>query len=184
MSESYQVLVLISDGISAEKAIYTIHEMLGTQGGILDENSLLMLNETNDTEPEPEYITDSDQALATLATWSTFGSIAYSMPEFVITVSYQGSSDENLIQAVKISIMERAFERLNQEAQGKYLEITQSLHQSLHAKRTIMDWGIEYKGFNWREEVERLRDNRFVADYNLADFRDMTDSVRTPIQAL
>jgi hypothetical protein len=182
MSEAYQAFVLIPNGISAEKAVYTTHAILETYGGTLDEDSMLMLNETSDQEPEPEYVTAANEALATLSRWSTFGSIAYSMPEFVITVSYKGIPYEDLVQVVKISIMERAFERLTQEAKDKYLELTRTIHESLHAKRTIMDWGIEYKGFIWDEEIEKLSNNEFMGNYDILDLRNMSDSVRSPME--
>lgn len=182
MSEPYQIFVLIPDGIHPQKAVYDTHEILEKMGGVLDEDSMLILNETEDDEPDPEYITEPCQALATLAQWQTFGAIAYSMPEFVITVAYKGVPYTKSIQAIKISMLERAFEKGGDETKNKYAELAQKLHDKFQAKRTIMDWGIEYKGFGWTEEIERLKKGEFIGEYALADIKDMAGSSRRPIE--
>ncbi len=168
--EQYQIFVLLPNGVSGEKAIYDTHLILEQMGGTLDEDSILMLNETPNDSPEPEYITDADNALATLAQWQTFGAIAYSMPEFIITVAYKSSVDTNLIQAIKISMMERAFEKGGDDTKNKYVNLAQKLHENFQAERTIMDWGIEYKGFSWNEEISRLKKGELVGEY-LVDIR-------------
>jgi hypothetical protein len=182
MSEPYQIFILLPDSIQAEKAVYDTHEILEKMGGVLDEDSMLMLNETQDEEPDPEYITESGEALATLAQWPTFGAIAYSMPEFVITVAYKGVPYTRSLQAIKISLMERAFEKGGDETKNKYAELAQKLHDQFQAKRTIMDWGIEYKGFCWDEEIERLKKGEFLGEYAIADIKDMAGSSRRPIE--
>lgn len=67
MSEQYQVFILMPNGIFGEKAVYETHSILEKMGGVLDEDSILMLNETENDSPEPEYITDAVEALNTLA---------------------------------------------------------------------------------------------------------------------
>lgn len=69
----------------------------------------------------------------------------------MITVAYKSFPDTNLIQAIKISMMERAFERGGDDTKNKYVNLAQKLHENSQAKRTIMDWGIEYKSFSWDE---------------------------------
>ncbi|MBD2771455.1 hypothetical protein [Iningainema tapete] len=182
MSESYQIFILIPNGIQAERAVYDTHKIVSKMGGVLDEDSMLILNETETSEPDPEYITEPSEALATLAQWSTYGAIAYSMPEFVITIAYKGIPDQKLIQAIKISIMERAFERGGDEIKNKYVELAQKLHDQFQANRTIMDWGLEYKGFSWREEIERLNRGAFIGQYAIVDLKDMTGANRQPIK--
>ncbi len=182
MSEPYQIFVLIPNGIQVQKAVYDTHEILEQMGGVLDEDSMLILNETHQEEPEPEYITEPSIALATLAQWSTFGAIAYSMPEFVMTVAYKGVPYRKIIQAIKISMMERAFERGGEETKNKYAELAQKLHDKFQAKRTIMDWGIEYKGFSWAEEIERLNLGEFIGEYTIVDLKNMAGVSRQPIE--
>jgi hypothetical protein len=167
MSEQYQVFVLIPNGIFGEKAVYETHSILEKMGGVLDEDSILMLNDTQNDSPEPEYITDAFEALATLADWQTGGAIAYSMPEFMITVGYKGLPDTHLVQVIKISMMERAFEKGGDEIKNRYVQLAQQLHENFQARRTIMDWGIEYNGFCWDEEIERLKKGELVGEYFL-----------------
>lgn len=182
MSEQYQIFVLIPDGIFGEKAVYDTHSILEEMGGVLDEDSILILNESPDESPEPEYIIDANKALATLAQWQTFGAIAYSMPEFMITVAYKADPKTNFIQAIKISMMERAFERGGEETKNKYAALAKKLHENFQANRTIMDWGIEYKGFYWNQEVERLKTGEFVGEYFL-DIRTLQEASKQKLVA-
>ncbi len=66
MSEPYHVFALIPDGMPARDAIYDTHKVLEQQGGSLDDDSLLLLKDTDDVEPDPEEITDGERALTTL----------------------------------------------------------------------------------------------------------------------
>lgn len=185
MSEQYQIFVLIPDGIFGEKAVYETHSILEKMSGLLDEESILMLNDTHNDSPEPEYITDTLEALATLAQWQTGGAIAYSMPEFMITVAYKSLPNTNLVQAIKISMMERAFERVGDEIKNKYVKLAQQLHENFQAKRTIMDWGIEYNGFRWDEEIERLKKGELVGEYFLdirADQAELKQKLVAPLK--
>lgn len=50
----------------ARDAIYDTHKVLEQQGGSLDDDSLLLLKDTDDVEPDPEEITDGERALTTL----------------------------------------------------------------------------------------------------------------------
>lgn len=170
MSEQYHIFILIPDGIFGDKAVYETHSILEKMGGVLDEDSILMLNDTQNDSPEPEYIIDALEALANLAQWHTFGAIAYSMPEFMITVAYKALPDTNLVQAIKISMMERAFEKGGDDTKNNYINLAQKLHENFQAERTIMDWGIEYKGFSWDEEISRLTKGELVGEY-LIDIR-------------
>ncbi len=63
--------------------------------------------------------------------------------------------------------MERAFERGGESIKNKYTTLAKKLHENFQARRTIMDWGIEYKKFCWTQEVERLKKFEFVGEYFL-----------------
>lgn len=88
----------------------------------------------------------------------------------MITVAYKSSPDTSLIQAIKISMMERAFEKGGDDTKNNYINLAQKLHENFQAERTIMDWGIEYKGFSWDEEISRLKKGELVGEY-LIDIR-------------
>src|SRR6266516_3768129 len=106
-------------------------------GADFDEDSFLFLHDTPTEEPEPKAIIDSQKALDTLASWPTMGSIAYSFPEGMANVLYEGPPFSYMVQAIIISILEGAFE----ECKDRYIKLAQKLHERFKAKRTIMDWG-------------------------------------------
>lgn len=171
MSEPYQIFALMPQGLPAAKAVFRTHEVFAELGGSLDEDSLLILNDTPDEEPEPEEIGDPAAALERLATWPTLGSIVYAMPEGMTTVTFQTKSDTCLVQSVSVSILEKAFEGGGQQSKARYLTLARKLHDKLHAKRTILEWGLEYGGFRWREEIERLKEGAFAGTFDLFDLK-------------
>ena len=171
MSEPYQIFVLIPEGLPAKDVVYGTHEVFEKMGGSLDEDSVLYLNATTTEEPEPESITDPLKALDTLATWPTLGSIDYAMPEGMTNVSYEGPPYSYMVQAIIISMLEKAFERGGEESKNRYINLARELHERFHAKRTIMDWGLQYKGVRWREEINRLQKGEFKGKYAFVDLR-------------
>lgn len=172
MSEPYQLIVLIPEGKDPNETVYITHEILQKEGGEVDAgDSHLFLNDTEVEEPEPETVADSVYVLNRLVNWPTLGSITYGMPEGMTTVSYLCQPNINRVQAVKISLLPRAFERGGDESLSRYKRIASKLHVKLGATRTIMDWGITFKGFDWMEEINRLQKHNFVGSYELVDLR-------------
>ncbi len=171
MSEPYQIFVLMVNGVNSNSAVYGTHKVINNLGGGIDEDSLLILNETEGEEPEPTYIEDSEKALEALAKWPTYGSIDYTMPKLSMTVSFKGILYRDCVKAIKISCGQREFEKGNLEAKSICARLAQNLHDAFEAERTIMDWGLEYKGFDWQEETERLRNGVFIGEYNLVDIK-------------
>ncbi len=93
------------------------------------------------------------------------------MPEGMATVSYKGPLNSGTVEAVKVSILPRAFERGGDESRERYATLASLLHNRLGATRTIMDWGLEYRGFQWADEIERLRRGVFDDSYALVDLQ-------------
>jgi hypothetical protein len=171
MSEPYQIFVLLPAGISGKEAVYGTHEVLEEMNGSLEEDCSLYLNDTKDEEPEPEFISTLPEALHKLATWPTLGSIDYAMPEGLITVSYKCPPDSNIVEAIKLSVPEGAYEKGHEESKRRYSELARRLHTRFGANRTIMEWGLEYKDFCWLEEIGRLKRGQIVGKYDLVDLR-------------
>jgi hypothetical protein len=182
MSEPYEIFILIPDGFSQKKAVYGTHEILVELGGALCEDSLLILNDVNGKEFEPEYLESDDdetvqRALSRLSTWPTFGLITYSMPWFMIDVLYEGQAYSDVINVVSLGLLEGGFYRNKDVAEEFYINLSKKLHENFHAKRTIMDWGITQAGFSWEEEIERLKQDRFLGEYKILDLRGYSPSV-------
>jgi hypothetical protein len=171
MSEPYQIFVLIPEGLPAAKVVHSTNEVLKSLNGELDEDSVLFLNETVSEEVEPELVTNSSTALDKLANWPTLGSIAYTMSEGLVNISFEGLPNTGLVEAILISVPEKAFERGGQESKNRYIALAYQLHERFKAKRTIMDWGLEFKGVDWKEEIDRLGRGEFVGNYILVDLR-------------
>lgn len=172
MSESYQIFVLLLKGFDQQEAVQVVNEVLTNLGGELDsEDSLLLLHETETEEPEPEYIINPAQALEKLATWPTYGAIVYFFSGISVTVSFEGEPSQKLVLAVTLSMGQRSFEAGGQETQSRFKSLALSLHESLGASRTIMDWGLEYKGFDWKAELARISKGQFFGSYQLIDLR-------------
>lgn len=165
MSEPYQIASLIPDGIPAADGIPLCHRVLREDGIIIDSDSLLILHDTDVDEPEPESILDEETTLQRLITWPTLGSIDYAGPEGMVTVSYLGLPGHPLLVCVLISALQRAVERTN--SLPRYRNLATHLHSELEARRTIMEWGLEMKGFSPPEEIARLKRGEFLGEYSL-----------------
>lgn len=173
MSEPYQIFVLIPDGFSCRYAVFKVNNIVLALGGEIDvNNSLLILNDVGDEEFEPYYVDSSEKALETLSKWLTYGSVVYFMPH-ATTVTYLGEFVNRLINAIAVSILEGVLSRGEPDMEYLYKKLAQHIHDDFSAKRTIMDWGIEYQGFDWREEITRLRNGVFEGSFSMIDIKRM-----------
>jgi len=169
MSEPYQLACLITHDLPAEQGIRRCHRILGEEGISISDDSLIALHDTDIEEPEPEIITNEEFALQRLISWPTLGSIDYSGPEGMVTVSYFGPPGQGLLTCVLVSALERAVDRTN--ALPRYRHLGSRLHTELTAQRTIMEWGLEMRGFSYLAEIERLLSGDFDGEYPLLDLR-------------
>lgn len=167
MSEPYQIASLIPDGLPAEEGIRRCHRILGEEGIKTSDDSLLALHDTDIEEPEPEALADEASALQRLISWPTLGSVDYAGTEGIVTVSYFGPQDRALLTCVLISALERAVDRT--DSLPRYRRLASRLHAELGARRTIMEWGLEMRGFSWSAEIDRLLSGQSIGEYPLLD---------------
>ncbi|MGB1250917.1 MAG: hypothetical protein ACPG8W_09915 [Candidatus Promineifilaceae bacterium] len=169
MSEPYQLFVLIPEGLLAQSGVRATHTIILDAGGVIDEDSTLVLNNSDEKQDMlPTFIVEEDTALDKLSMWPTLGSISYSMPEGMATVSYLSTLANGHIYAIEISVLPRAFER-SCSASNWYCALGTRLHNTLRAKRTIFGWGLDYKGFDWDKELSRLNNSDYFGTYSLLD---------------
>jgi hypothetical protein len=174
MSEPYQVFVFMPEALNQEKAVYETHEILALLDAEQNEDSYLILNDFEDEEYDPESLDSLEQqqqALAKLANWPTLGTISYFIQWFRTVLTYYGEPNTGKVYAISLSIPQGSFERHENEAILLYTEIAKKLHDHFHAKRTIMDWGITYKGLDIEDEIKNLRNNKFIGNYQILDVR-------------
>ena len=157
MSEPYQIFVFAKEDMAPDAMISTVDEVMRAGGGVIDEDCLLTLADTQDQEADPEPIEDASEALARLRAWPTLGTISYSMPESVINVTFRMREDEDRAHFCKVSILQSAFEAGGEEVKARYAKIAGELFERLRATRVIFDWGLEYKGIEWQVELARLQ---------------------------
>ena len=169
MSEPYQIISIRPDGLDPLSGVRTCHELFSSFGIHFDEDSLMLLAASGDDEPEPRPVVTPDEALKELAAWPALGSLVYEAADGPLTVTYEGSAAPRRIQVVVISVLQRAVER--RDAVSRYIDLASALHHALGSTRTIMDWGLEARGFRWPEEVVRLRSRQFEGTYEYADLR-------------
>ena len=179
MSLFYELFVFLPDGIPGGVAVHRTHDVIESLGGELDEFSHLMLNETETDEPDAEPIVDAAEALQRLATWPTYGSISYSMPEGPATVSYDRTGDDPLVRSIKVGIYESMLDQRGEESQRRYRRLARELHDRFGATRTVMDLAPTYRGFDWRQELERLDAGTYVGSYSVVDLRRESDDSRS-----
>lgn len=168
MSEPYQAFLLVPRGIAPSDAVQLVHNLLTNLGANIDEDSLLILNDFDEHEPEPEYVRSVAEALGRLAAWPTMGSIDYMYCEAMTTISFKRQGDH--VAAIAVSILSSAFER-GENYRECFLELVRVLDDLLRPIRTIMQWGLEMSGFSWEDEMDRLKRGQFASSYPLLDIR-------------
>lgn len=171
MSEPYQLLVFLKDGLPPERVIAETDAILRNHGAKLDEDSMLYLEGTATEEPDPESVEDGDAALQELAKWPALGSISYGMPESMITVAFKSGGESSDVALVKIGILSGAFEAGGEPLKIRYQAIGKELFERFQAARAIMGWGLEASGLDWRGELDRLAQGSIEATYDLLDLR-------------
>jgi hypothetical protein len=175
MSEPYQILVLIPEGIEQKRAVQKTHEILGTWGGHFCEETILWLQDIDDEEFEPEELKEVSeenikQFLDKLSGWPTFGFIEYEMPWFALNVSYKGQVYSNKVNLILLSLSRNTFDNYREASEPFYVELSKVLHENFRAKRTIMDHSITHReDFQWEEEIERLKADQFRGEYSILD---------------
>ncbi|BAZ11182.1 hypothetical protein NIES4071_30080 [Calothrix sp. NIES-4071] len=168
MSESYEVLVLIPEKLPVKEVVYQTHQIISEMGGYIDEDCMLILNDTKDISPDIEYIYNDEVALNQLINWPALGGINYAMPDAIITVEYAGEYAESTVQAIRITIPDTIIFALDgSESKDRYASLASVLHERLRAKRTIVDWGLMYRGIYWKEEIERLNNGEYLGNYSI-----------------
>jgi hypothetical protein len=181
MSDPYEVLVLIPEGIDQQKAVHETHAILQTWGGYLSEESDLWLEDVDGEEFEPQQLNEAseeniEEFLEKLSQWPTFGFLVYEMPWCMITVSYKGQPYSKKVNAILLGLLRGAFDDYRKASEPFYVELSKVLHEHFHAKRTVMDYSVMHailprEPFDLEEEQERLRSNQFLGEYKILDLR-------------
>ena len=171
MSEPYELYAISTEGLEPGKAIHGVHQILLESGGHLYEDDALRLNPDAGVEPEPELITDPEEAFRRLESWPTLGSVSYVLKGGVIDVYYDLCPHRQAVCAITISVLPQFFERGGPKLRETFVQIAQRLHDALKANRTIMGWGLFSQGFDVSQEIERLSQGEFKGNYQVVDLR-------------
>lgn len=169
MSEPYEIVSIVPTGLDPWRAVSVCDEILRAAAIVLDEDSQLYLNDTELAGPEPQKVHTPVEALRTLASWPTLGTIEYAAVEGPVTVSYLSDSDPPLVHCVILGVGQRAVDQ--SAGVARYQRLAETIDTALGASRTIMAWGLRKSGFSWSDELRRLRRGRYELAYELADLR-------------
>lgn len=169
MSEPYQIACMILETLAAERGVLITHELLRQADILIADDSLLALHDTDTDEPWPEPVLDEAAALRSLIAWPTMGALDYASAEGMVSVEYHRTPGSDTLACVIISAMERAVERAGMLPH--YQHLAARLHSGLNARRTILEWGLEMRGFRYEDELARLAEGEFSGTYPLLDLR-------------
>lgn len=167
----YEIYVLSVNGFERSFAIDTTDAVITEYGGKMDEECILMLDDTETEQPPVEQIKDGALALDKLKNWETLGALTYFMPGGLVTVGFEMFWKQTAkVNCIKISIPQNSIDRIMPDGIEILNLIAKSLHTRLEADRTIAGWILRYKGFFWKEELERLKRGKIMGEY-LIDLR-------------
>jgi hypothetical protein len=165
MSEKIQSFTILSKPLDSKEIVYRLDAILKEFGGQVDDDSVLILNDVEQLEIDVEVISDVQEAFTKLINWPTLGGISYAMPEGMMEAWFWGSPIG--VHTVQLSILDNVYNHSTNEVKKKYNDLIKVIHSEFNGKRTIVDWGIEAAGFILEEELERLKMNLFMGEYEI-----------------
>lgn len=170
MSGTYELFVLQQRPLRADRGLWTAHDTMLANGAELNDECVYILDlgdEVEDADPEP--VTDAGETLTAIASAPGLGLIQYDFEGVFIDTTYLTVVRDGTMDGVVLSIGQLTFERQGAPFAAKVLGLGRALHEALGGVRTIMDWGLTDRGFDWREELARVRTGQHTGSYTLLD---------------
>lgn len=168
MGEFYNLYVVLTRPADATTAITTAHRTILAAGGEIDGDCTFLL-ESDDDDDEPQPITDVEKVLDDVARNPRLGLVEYFFEGASLTVTYLNEQPGSHVDCIRCSLPQRAFERGGEELRRAVEGLAAQLHAALRAARTLMDWGLQARGFSWHDELARLRAGQVVGTYPIVD---------------
>ena len=170
MSAFFEIFIIIPEGMVAEAAIMNTHTVLTEHGSTIDDDSLLILHETEREEPEPRDVVDPITDLKLIANWPTYGYMRYFSPVMPFGVSFTGVAYERIINCIEIGLHDGIYNESRPRSEGFFYSLAKRLHIELNAKRTLMGWDLTHQsGFHSEDEIERLKKGQIEGHYEMLD---------------
>lgn len=161
-------IVLLSSAKSAADVSTLLRQLLNDNHLSAPGDSMVVFNDHNGLERDPEYASSPQEALRLLAENPSLGGIQIDFAGQKASIVLYGLLPFS-VNAISLSVRASAYLR-NQRLKELFDSLIQQMHSSLSAKRTISDFELLSPDSFWRQEVARLKDNIFERDY-LVDLR-------------
>jgi hypothetical protein len=169
MSGTYELFVLQRQPLPADRALRTAHETMVAHGAELTDECVYILELADDEDSDPEPVTDVDAALGAMASTPGLGLIQYDFAGVYLDTSFLSAALDGTMDGVELSVGQLTFERQGDAFAAKLLELGRALHEALGGARTVMDWGLTDHGFDWRDELGRVRAGQYSGSFALLD---------------
>jgi len=124
---------------------------------------LVIFNDFNDVEKEPEIATSEADAIDRLTSWPGLGGTEYEFAGQGLSLFLLGTKAGH-VDALSLSVPSSAY-LVNDPFREAYDGLIADLHRSLKAKRTISGGSLLSPGSWWTNELDRVRHNTFEGKY-------------------
>jgi len=161
-------IVLLSSPKSASEVSTLLSHLLDEHKLSAPDDSMVVFNDHNGLERDPEYASSNQEALRLLAENPSLGGIQIDFAGQKVSIFLYGLMPFS-VNAISLSVLASGY-LSNQRLKELFDGLIQELHSSLSAKRTISDFELLSPDSFWRQEVARLKDDIFEQDY-LVDLR-------------
>lgn len=171
MSEPYQLFMLMAEPLESHTVVHLVHEVLLGLGATIDNDCLYVVfsDGSDEDETDPEPASDVAAALERVASSPCLGLLEYHYADSIIMVSFLNEKPGSSVDCVRIGIWQRAFERGGEDLANAVRLLALKMHAATKSIRTLMDWGLESRGFDWREELHRVRRGEISGSYSIVD---------------
>jgi hypothetical protein len=163
MATRQDTLIILPDAIPAPALLSRVRQRFGVMGVEPSSEPLVIFNDFDGAEREPEIATSEADAIARLLSWPGLGGTEYEFADQSLSLFLLGTKVDR-VDALSLSVPSSAY-LLDERLREAYDLLVLDLHRSLRAKRTISGGNLLSPGSWWTKELERVRRDTFEGEY-------------------
>jgi hypothetical protein len=147
----------------AAEVWHALGEVLRSHGAAFEPGTLVILNDHEGRDPEPEDAQSEEEAVSRILDWPTLGGVSFGFTRQYVTIFTFG---ELLYQAdaITVSTMSKAY-LLDADFKTSFDRLVADVHRATNASRTISEYELLSPDSFWIDELERVRAGRFEGSY-------------------
>jgi hypothetical protein len=151
MTSSVDALTILNRGHNLQKIVRQSVKLLSDFGCHYENDTMVVFNEDDQLEREPEVADTMEQAELMLGSWPLSGGTEFMLRESKL-VSFFYGFQEHTVDAISLSISSAYFFK-DLASRANFISVITRFHAEMKPLRTIVDVDLLSPGSKWREYV-------------------------------